>query len=97
MTTYTLTQLLRFWERFAPDYEPLGHIIEVLNNNDLSPQTKYKHVVQILKFYNLEPLSEGEEIDFFTEPKVFDNAINPIQLFDIKFDNGKIDFWQNLN
>lgn len=97
MTTYTLTQLLKFWEQFAPDYEPLNQIIEFLNNDDLSPQTKYKHVVKFLKFHDLEPLVENEDIQFFTEPKIFDNTINPIQLFDIKFDNGKKDFWQNLN
>ena len=97
MTTYTLTQLLKFWERYSPFHEPIQHVLEIINNDKLTPETKYKHVVKILKFYELEPLAEGEDIQFFTEPKIFENAINPIQLFDIHFTNGKIDFWQNLN
>ena len=97
MTIFTLTELLKFLLDFRPKFIPFHDVVGILEDENLSPKLKHERVTSLLKFYGLNSLSQDEDLDFFTEPKMFKRAINPIQLFDIHFDNGKIDFWQNLN
>lgn len=96
MTTFTLTELMKFLLDFHPRFEPFLEVVEILES-DLSPQRKHECIMMLFRFYGFETQKNEKDLNFFTEPELFKDAINPIQLFDIKFENGKLDFWQNLN
>lgn len=100
MVTYTLKDLIRFWDEISrSDFDGIRVVLSIVNSEDITVDEKLKLILAALRLFGLEEYqcSTEPDIGFLDEPKIFQNTINPIQLFDIHFDNGKIDFWQNLN
>lgn len=98
MITYRLTDLLMFWDRMLDsDFDAVKDVISVIYNDAVPDAKKLDIIIRILRFHGLDEYTKSSTDDFFKEPKIFSGTINPIQLFDIHFENGKIDFWQNLN
>lgn len=82
------------------EYSPITEILRSLNDYSLSEEDRINYVLAILRYHGLNetmPLINDSESKKLLQPPIFKNTINPIQLFDIKFDNGVMDFWQNLN
>ena len=102
MIYYRITDLLVFLEEcWIEKCVPIEDIIEALNDFHLTGEERIQTVRAILRYHGLREITldraqvKTDEIiiEFFD----FRGTINPIQLFDIHFRNGKIDFWQNLN
>lgn len=95
-------ELLQFIEESRYNrYRPLDDLIDILNDFNLSEKERMIYARAHLQFHGLTEVtlidSNSKEQEIIWEPRIFKGTINPIQLFDIHFTNGKIDFWQNLN
>lgn len=99
MITYTLKDLMRFFQvMHDTNYDGIRLSLNILSDSVMTDEEKLDDILRVLHFYGLEEYTKrGEEIIILSDPIIFRGTINPIQLFDISFTNGKIDFWQNLN
>ena len=102
MIYYRITDLLVFLEECCIEkFVPIEDILEALNDYHLSEEERIRTVRAIFRYHGLQEItrdnSKAKADGITTEFFDFRSTINPIQLFDIHFRNGKIDFWQNLN
>ncbi|PHR46750.1 MAG: hypothetical protein COA32_09720 [Fluviicola sp.] len=101
MIYYRLTDLLVFLEECKDEaYQPINDIVAVLYDFNISEEDRMKHVIALLRFHGLletKPIISQPKYKQLIEPRIFKNTINPTQLFDITFTNGKLDFYQNIN
>ncbi|XOV67578.1 MAG: hypothetical protein ACFHU9_00120 [Fluviicola sp.] len=101
MIYYKFTDLLVFLEECNDEeFGPIIEITRALNDRSLTEEDRMNYILAILRYHGLHetlPMVDDSEKKILLQPPIFKNTINPIQLFDIKFENGKIDFWQNLN
>lgn len=80
-------------------YAPIEEVIKLINEYHLSDSERMNYILATFRFYGLHEAKSKENIntkDVF-EVSIFKGTINPTQLFDIRFSNGKVDFWQNIN
>lgn len=80
-------------------YSPIEEVTNLMNEYHLEEADRMNYILAALRFYGLHEVMSNENTDskMVFELPIFKGTINPTQLFDIKFSNGKIDFWQNLN
>lgn len=102
MIYYRITDLLVFLEEcWIEKFVPIEDIIETLNDYHLSEEERIRTVRAIFRYHGLQEITHDKaqvKADgIITEFYDFRGTINPTQLFDINFRNGKIDFWQNIN
>lgn len=102
MIYYRFTDLIDFIEEcLIQKFAPIELIVEVLNDYHLDEEERISTVRAIMRFHGLEEITkvkaQSQNDKITLEFIDFKGTINPIQLFDIHFRNGKIDFWQNLN
>ncbi|GAA0874378.1 hypothetical protein GCM10009118_07860 [Wandonia haliotis] len=101
MIYYKFTDLLVFLEECKDEeFGPIIEITRTLNDFSLTEEDRINYILAILRYHGLHesmPLVDNSEKKKLLQPPIFKNTKNPIQLFDITFENGKIDFWQNLN
>lgn len=100
MIYYSLTDILVFLEesQFCR-YTTIDGIMEILTDYHLSDSERMKYIRAYLQHHGLKELINGKDVEkeLIWELPIFKDAVNPTQLFDITFTNGKIDFWQNIN
>lgn len=100
MIYFTLENLLIFLEECKlENYTPIDDIIDALYDYNMSEAERMKIARAIIRFHGLREIifERDKKKGIVWEYFVFRNTINPTQLFDINFQNGKVDFWQNLN
>lgn len=102
MIYYRITDLLVFLEEcWIEKMEPIADIVETLNDYHLTEEERIRIVRAIFRYHGLNEITndkaEVKHDGVTTEFYDFRGAVNPTQLFDITFRNGKINFWQNIN